>query len=127
MKPMKRAIAAMELMLIFPATLFMTALFVRNLQPRQYEPARTAQAIVAWYSARVQIGLWLMLIALPLTALVMGCVTLRHCWETDAQLRQAAQNSVAIIRPHVAMLLVAAATLAAGGFLAIVGLHVLTD
>ena len=29
----KRAIAATELLLIFPATLFMTALFVRNLQP----------------------------------------------------------------------------------------------
>jgi hypothetical protein len=42
----KRAIAATELLLIFPAALFMMALFVRNLQPLQYEPARTAQRIV---------------------------------------------------------------------------------
>ena len=127
MKPLTRAIAAMELMLIFPAALFMTALFMRNLQPQQYEPAHTAQAIVDWYACRVHIGLWLLLIALPLTALVMGCVTIRRCWQVDLDLRQAAQNSVAAIRPHLAMLLVAAATLAAGGFLAIVALHMLAD
>src|SRR5262245_37671497 len=38
----KRAVAATELLLVSPATLFMMALFVRNLQPLQYEPARTA-------------------------------------------------------------------------------------
>jgi hypothetical protein len=45
----RRWIAATELTLIFPAALFMTALFVRNLQPQQYEPAHTAQQIVMWY------------------------------------------------------------------------------
>jgi len=48
MNIMKRAIAAAELVLIFPAALFMTALFVRNLQPQQFEPAHTAQRIVSW-------------------------------------------------------------------------------
>ena len=43
-----RALAATELALIFPAALFMTALFVRNLQPPQYEPAHTAERIVTW-------------------------------------------------------------------------------
>jgi hypothetical protein len=38
MNTFKRAIAAAELLLVFPAVLFMTALFVRNLQPLQYEP-----------------------------------------------------------------------------------------
>jgi hypothetical protein len=42
----RRVIAATELLLVFPASLFMTALFVRNLQPLQYEPARSAQRIV---------------------------------------------------------------------------------
>lgn len=51
MKPIQRAIAVTELALVFPAALFMTALFGRNLQPQQYEPARSAERIVAWYAA----------------------------------------------------------------------------
>src|SRR5258708_39842888 len=71
----KRAIAATELLLIFPAALFMMALFVRNLQPLQYEPARTAQRIVDWYAVRPRIGLWGLLIALPLAVVLSGCST----------------------------------------------------
>jgi hypothetical protein len=127
MKPIKRAVAAMELMLIFPAALFMTALFVRNLQPREYEPAHTAQAIVDWYAGRLHVGLWLLLVALPLTALISGSITLQRFWTADVELRRAAQNSVAVVRPHLSMLLVAAATLAAGGFLAIVVPHMLAN
>ena len=43
MVTIRRAIAAMELLLIFPAALFMAALVVRRLQPLQYEPAHAAQ------------------------------------------------------------------------------------
>jgi hypothetical protein len=71
----KRTIAATELLLIFPAALFMTALFVRNLQPLQYQPAHAAEQIVSWYAVRPRIGLWGLLIALPLAVLVTGCGT----------------------------------------------------
>jgi hypothetical protein len=47
-----RVIAVMELVLIFPAVLFMTALVLRNLQPLQYEPARSAQQLVASHVVR---------------------------------------------------------------------------
>jgi len=127
MMTLKRVIAATELLFIFPASLFMTALFVRNLQPPQYEPARTAERIVMWYSARPRIGLWVLLMALPLAVLVTGCGTLLRGWKTDVELRQAIWNTLAAIRAHLAMLLVAAATLAAGSILAIVALHVATD
>ena len=76
MNIVKRAIAASELLLIFPAALFMTALFVRNLQPQQYEPAHTAQRIVDWYAVRPRTGLWGLLIALPLAVLLTGGGTL---------------------------------------------------
>ena len=66
MKTIHRSVAALELLLVFPAVLFMTALFARNVQPPQYEPAHTAQQIVDWYAARPHIGLWVLLIALPL-------------------------------------------------------------
>jgi hypothetical protein len=123
----KRAIAATELLLIFPAALFMTALFVRNVQPLQYEPAHTAQRIVMWYAARPHIGLWVLLIALPFVVLVTGCGTLLRSWSDEVQLRQAALQTLAAIRAHLAALLVAGATVTAGGVLAIVALHVLTD
>ena len=123
----KRAIAATELLLIFPAALFMTALFVRNLQPLQYEPAHTAQRIVTWYAARPRIGLWVLLIALPLAVLVTGCGTLLRRWNHEVELRQAAWQTLAAIRAHLATLLVAGATLTAGAVLAIVALHMLTD
>jgi hypothetical protein len=123
----KRTIAATEMLLIFPAALFMTALFVRNLQPQQYEPAHTAQRIVTWYAARPRLGLWVLLIALPLAVLVSGCGTLLSRWSDDVELRQAARQTLAAIRAHLATLLVAGATLTAGGVLAIVALHMLTD
>jgi hypothetical protein len=127
MKLAKYTIATTELLLIFPAALFMTALFVRNLQPQQFEPAHTAQQIVTWYAARPRIGLWVFLIALPLAVLVTGCGTLLRMWSNDVELRQAARHTLATVRAHLATLLVAGATLASGGVLAIVALHLLTD
>jgi hypothetical protein len=123
----KRAIAATELLLIFPAALFMASLFVRNLQPLQYQPAHTAERIVMWYAVRPRIGLWGLLIALPLAVLVTGCGTLLRSWSDEVELRQAARQTLAAIGAHLATLLVAGATLTAGGVLAIVALHMLTD
>jgi hypothetical protein len=105
----------------------MTALFVRNLQPMQFEPAHTAQRIVTWYAVRPRIGLWGLLIALPFAVLVTGCGTLLRSWSGEVELRQATRQTLAAISVHLATLLVAGATLTAGGVLAIVALHMLTD
>jgi hypothetical protein len=123
----KRAIAATELLLIIPAGLFMTALFVRNLQPPQYQPARTAEQIVAWYAVRPHMGLWVLLIALPLAVLVTGCGTLLRSWSNELELREAARQTLAAVRAHMATVLITVATLTAGAVLAIVALHMLTD
>jgi hypothetical protein len=123
----KYAIAATEMLLIFPAALFMAALFLRNVQPLQYEPAHTAQQIVTWYAMRPRIGLWVFLIALPLTVLVTGCATLLRRWSDELALRQAAQQTLAAVRAQLATVMLATATLTAGGILAIVALHLLTD
>lgn len=123
----RRAIAAVELLLISPAVLFMTALFARNVQPEKYEPAHTAGQIVMWYAARQGLGLWVFLIALPLAVLSIGCTTLLRDWHDDAELRQAARQALTALRAHLAIALVAAATATAAGALAIVALHVLTD
>ena len=118
--------AAAQLLLIFPAVLFMGALVVRELQPLQHEPAHTAQRIVMWYSARMW-TLWVLLIALPFAVLVTGCGTLLRRWGAEVELRQATRQTLAAISAHLATVLVAGATLTAGGVLAIVALHMLTD
>lgn len=125
MRSIKSALAVTELLLVFPAVLFMAALFVRNLQPQQYEPAHSAQRIVDWYAASPHVGLWLLLIALPLAVLLIGSLTVRRAWKTDASLRQSAQQLACIVRTHVATALVTLASLAAAGILAIVALHLM--
>lgn len=127
MPSLRRALATAELLLILPSALFITALFVRNLQPIRYEPAATAQRIVDWYAARPHIALWGFLMALPLTVLVMGGAALVRLWNNDAALRDTTREVLAAAKAHLATLLIAAATLTAAVVLAIVALHVLTD
>jgi hypothetical protein len=127
MKLNRYIIATTELLLIFPAVLFMTALFARNVQPPQYEPAHAAQQIVAWFASSTRVGLWLLLIALPLVVLATGCVTLVRRWSHEEELRHAARRTLETISAHLATALVAGATLTAAGVLAIVALHVMTD
>jgi hypothetical protein len=121
-----RIIAVVELVLIFPAALFMTALALRNLQPLQYEPAHSAQQLVMWYAGRVW-TLWVLLLGLPFIVLVSGCAVLLHSWNRDIVPPLTARQSVAIIRAHLATLFIAATTLIAGVILAIVVLHVLAN
>jgi hypothetical protein len=127
MKTSGRHVAALETVLILPSVLFMTAVFVRNLQPPQLEPAHTAQRIVAWYSASPGVGLWLLLISLPATVLVTGCLTLRRDWNRDADLRKASRATFEAARAHLGSLLVALASVTAALVLSVVALHALSD
>lgn len=127
MRTLRSALATLELLLIAPATLFMTALFVRNLQPQQFEPAHTAQRIVDWYAARTHLGLWIFLIGFPLAVLLIGCVSLMRSWRADPALRTAALEWAAIIRRHFAIMVVALTTATSALILAIVALHLITD
>jgi heme/copper-type cytochrome/quinol oxidase subunit 3 len=127
MNTIKRTIAATEFLLVFPGALFMAALIVRSLQPTQYEPAHTAQRLVEWYSARLILGLYVFLIALPFAALVIGCATVLRSWRSDAGFRRATLETLAAVRTHLATLLISGATLVAGGILAIVAVHMITD
>jgi len=52
---------------------------------------------------------------------------LLESWNDDGALRQAAWQTLGAIRAHLATVLIAAATVAAGGVLAVVGLHMLAN
>ena len=127
MKTSKPLLAATETILILPALLFMVSLFMRDVQPQQYEPAHTAQRIVDWYAARPNLGLSLSLIALPLLVLFTGAFTLFRSWKSDDQLRRDVWQAVGSVRSHIATAVVALATVTAAGILGIVALHVVTD
>lgn len=127
MKILRRSVAALELLLVFPAVLFMSALFARNVQPQQYEPAHTAQLIVEWFAARPHLGLWILLILLPSAVLITGLATLLREWRRDDSLRQATLQLLGLVRSHAATLLIAISAATAGGILAIVALHLITD
>jgi hypothetical protein len=122
----RRIIAATELVLIFPAALFMTAVVTRHLQPLQYEPARTAQQIVMWYSVRYW-TLWVLLIGLPFAALLTGCGTLLRNWNRGPDLQEPARLPSAAIRSDLATPIIAAATLSAGALLVVVAVHMLAN
>ncbi|MEA2559242.1 MAG: hypothetical protein QOH06_746 [Acidobacteriota bacterium] len=123
---MKRIIAATELLLISPAALFMTALFVRKLGPLQDEPARTAHEVAMWYAGR-QWTLWALLIVLPLIAVVTGCATLLRNWNDEVESRHAPGGLLASSHADLATLFIAAMTLTAGGMLARVAVHMLAN
>ena len=82
------------------------------------------QQIVTGIAARPHLGLWTLLIALPLMVFSTGAVSV-----SDSRRRTPAGDAetFAAVRAHLATLIVAAATLAAGGILSIVVLHMLTD
>lgn len=126
MKTIKPSIAVAELLLIFPAALFMGSLVVRSMQPTQYEPAHTAQRIVDLYAGSVHFGLWILLIAFPIIVLATGCITLLRAWKNNPELRQATLRTLDLVRAYLATVFVAVATISAAAILAVVALHLIT-
>jgi hypothetical protein len=126
MRRLTRVVAAMQLTLMLPAALFMTAVLVAAGDAPQYDLARIAQRIVMWYSARMW-TLWLLLLALPFAVLVTGSATLLRSWNHDVELPHAARQSLAMIPAPLATLFVAGTTLTSAGILTIVVLHMLAN
>jgi heme/copper-type cytochrome/quinol oxidase subunit 2 len=71
--------------------------------------------------------LWMLLIILPLIALVTGCATLLRNWNEEAGPRHAPRQLLTASRADAATLFIAAMMLAAGGVLARVAVHMLSN
>jgi hypothetical protein len=126
MRILTRLTAAMQLALILPVALFMTAVLVGAGDAPQYDLARVAQRIVMWYSARMW-TLWLLLLVLPFAALITGCATLVRSWNHEVGLPHGVRQSLATIPSPLTTLFVAGTTLTSAGILAIVVLHMLAN
>ena len=68
---MDRILAAVNVLLIIPAVLFLTSVVARKLSIFQPEPAGMAHQIVMWYSARIW-TLWVLLVTLPMAVFITG-------------------------------------------------------
>ena len=117
----RRIIAATQLVLIFPAALFLTAVVARHVQSLQF-----AQEIVTWYSVRYW-TLWVLLISSPLVALLNGCIVLLHNSNDGTDEGQITKQPFAAIRTELPVQIIAAATLTAGLILVVVVLHMLAN
>ena len=117
----RRIVAATELVLIFPAALFLTAVVARHLEPLEF-----AQEIVTWYSVRYW-TLWVLLIGLPIAALFNGCVVLLGNSNEGTDGAQIAKQPFTAIRTELPTQIIAAATLSAGLILVVVVLHMLAN
>jgi hypothetical protein len=120
----RRAIAAFELVLIAPATVFIAAVFARDLVPQPNAAGR----FVTWFAGLpARVGLWGLLFVMPLAVLIAGCATLRQGWADDVDLRRDTRQAIAAVRSNGALALVALSTVAAAAILAIVAVHVLAN
>jgi len=121
-----RTIALLEIPLLFPAVLFMTALIVRSLPPPPSALVVSAGKIVRWYADRVW-TLWILLGCLPISSLSLGCVTLLRTWKDGGIDGPKARQQPPAVRLRPATLIVAAETLISGAILAVVAVHVLMN
>ena len=113
-----RFIAAVELILIFPASLFLIAVVARHFEPL----GNPARQIALWYAYRFW-TLWVFMLTMPLAALLIGCVTLLRNQSGGIEERQTIKQRFMAIRKSVPKLVIAVSTLAAGTILVIVAVH----
>lgn len=121
-------LAFAEWLVTLPATLFLAAAALRLLQPRQYEPARTAWAVFEWASAHIsRTGAGILFLALPALAIAIGSGTLLRAWRSDPVFRQDIALAWDTFRRQIAMILLTTGTLLAASIFALTLLHMITD
>lgn len=122
------ALAVSEWLLVLPATLFLAAAVLRQLQPRQFEPARTSWAIFEWTTTHIsQAGAALLFLVLPAAAVLAGCVGLMRAWRKSETLRQDAAAVFTSLRRNLAVAILGTGTLLSVAILAAVIIHIITD
>lgn len=122
------AVTLWEWLLVLPATLLLAAAALRQLQPRQFEPARTSWVIFEWATTHMsRSGAALLFIGLPAIAVVAGFAVLLMVWRGNETLRQDTAAVIASLRRHLAIAILGSGTLLAGAILVAVLGHIITD
>ena len=122
------ALAISEWLLVLPASLLLGAAVLRQIQPRQFEPARTGWVIFEWTTTHIsQAGAAWLFLVLPAGAAVAGCVGLMLAWRKSGTLRQDTVAMFTSLRRNLAVAILGLGTLLAGSILAAAIIHIITD
>ena len=120
-------IAVWTLALVLPSVLFVVALSLRQRRLIRGGLARAAESVVTWYGAHPQVGLWLLLILLPLSAFVLGSATLLRTWSENPRLQDVTWRALSEIPEHLPAVFVGATTLVAASVLGMISVHLMRD
>jgi ABC-type Fe3+ transport system permease subunit len=120
-------IAVWSLALILPAVLFVVALSLRQRPLVGGVPARAAERIVTWYAEHPQLGLWLLLVLLPLSALILSSSSLLRTWNENPRLQDVTWRALAAIPAHLPAVSLGAITVVAAGVLGLITLHLMRE
>lgn len=126
-KPSRLPIVAFtEWLMVSPAAVFITAAILRDLQPSQYEPARTSWVIFNWTITHISSnGAAVLFMGLPTLAIILGCAILGRTWRNDEEFRSDVKGSLGFLRRYASVVFVMAATVLAGAILAFAVVHVI--
>jgi hypothetical protein len=120
-------IAAWALALLCPAVLFVISLFLRQVPPRESEPARSADRIVTWYAAHPQLALWVLLFLFPLSSFILGSAALLRTWGDNPRLQDVTWRALAAIPAHWPAMSIGGATLLSGALLVMITAHLMRE
>jgi len=105
-------------LLVLPATFFLAAGVLRQLQPRRFQPARTCWIIFEWITTHfTHMDAAVVFLAFPIVALAAGGAALWCEWRRSPALRRDAAAALDIARRQLVGICLAAAVLAAGAIL----------
>jgi len=122
------ALAVSECLLVLPAALLLAAAALRQLAPRQFEPARTSWAIFEWTTTHIsQTGAAWLFLVLPAVALGTGLAGIMLAWRRNETLRRDTSQLMAGLRRNLAIAILGMGTLLAGAILLAVVAHIVTD
>ena len=107
-----------EWLMTLPAAIFVAAGVLRLMQPREFEPARTAWAIFEWTMAHItHSDAAVIFLVLPFAALALGLITLWRVWLSDEQIREDVRAAFGVLRRRLGIVLLALGTGLAGALL----------
>ncbi|MGH9575310.1 MAG: hypothetical protein ACRD40_17490 [Candidatus Acidiferrales bacterium] len=115
-----------EWLMILPASIFLAAAVLRQMQPAEFEPTHTSSAIFSWAVSHVtHTDAAVIFIALPAIVLLAGCIALLRAWTSIEPFRQDLNDAIGILRRNFAACAVVSAAALGGAILAAVIAHLI--
>jgi hypothetical protein len=114
--------------ILLPATLLLAFAVLRSLQPLEYQPAHISWIVLNWTATHIsRLDAGVLFLGMPALAVFLGCVVLVSVWRDNPALRQDVREGIAVMRRHLAVALLATATLVGAAILALVVSHLFVD